>query len=233
MNSEYGIPNSILNRFNKSMLINPKRRVRHTNVEEKTFEALKDMILVQELKPGERIIQDSVAKNLGVSRTPVKRALIKLAELGLVTVKPKGQIYVRTFSKKEILAIYDVREMLEGLSARLAAEKINEKDIKNLQEMFAHLEESIGKSSSKLYVATDLKFHEFLAQKSGNDVLCKIIQDFGIQIAAFEPGVFRPPKDTLKDHLEIINALANHNGELAESLMRAHIRATRKKIANS
>jgi len=216
------------------MLINPKRRVKHKSVEEKTFETLKDMILVQELKPGERIIQDSVARNLGVSRTPVKKALTKLAELGLVTVKSKGQIYVRRFSKKEILAIYDVREVLEGLSARLAAEKIDDaKDIKKMREMFTHLKESASKSPSKLYVATDLKFHEFLAQKSGNDVLCKIIQYFGIQIAAFEPGVFRSPKDTLKDHLEIINALANHNGELAETLMRTHIRATREKIANS
>jgi len=215
------------------MPINPKRRVRHTNVEEKTFEALKDMILVQELKPGERIIQDSVANNLGVSRTPVKKALTKLAELGLVTVNLKGQIYVKRFSKKEMLATYDVREVLEGLSARLAAEKIGEKDIKKMREMFTCLKESVGESPSKLYAATDLKFHEFLAQKSGNEVLCKIIQGFGIQIAAFEPGVFRAPKDTLKDHLKIIDALANHNGELAETLMRTHIRATRKKIANS
>ncbi|MEA1964761.1 MAG: GntR family transcriptional regulator [Candidatus Aerophobetes bacterium] len=215
------------------MPINPERRVKHKNVEEKTFEALKDMILVQELKPGERIIQEFLAANLGVSRTPVKKALTKLAELGLVTVKPKGWIYVRRFSKKEILAIYDVREMLEGLSARLAAEKINKKDIKKMREMFISLKESQSKSFSKLYVAADLKFHEFLAQKSGNDVLWKIIRGFGIQIAAFEPGVFRSPKDTLKDHLEIIDALADHNGELAETLMRAHIRATREKIANS
>jgi len=215
------------------MLINPKRKVRHKSVEEKTFEALKDMILVQELKPDERIIQDSVARSLGVSRTPVKKALTKLAELGLVTVKSKGQIYVSRFSKKEILAIYDVREVLEGLSARLAAEKIDGKDIKKMREMFTRLKESASKSSSKLYITTDLKFHEFLAQKSGNDVLRKVIQGFGIQIAAFEPGIFRSPKDTLKDHLEIINALANHNGELAETLMRTHIRATREKIANS
>jgi len=209
------------------------KKVKYERVEEKTFKVLKDMILMQELRPGERIIQDSVAKDLGVSRTPIKKALTKLTELGLVTENSKGQVYVKKFSKKEILAIYDVREVLEGLSARLVAERIDEKDIKKMREMFNRLQEAANKPSSKLYVTADLKFHEFLAQKSGNNVLYKIIQDFGIQIAAFGIGVFRPPKDTLKDHFEIINALANHNGELAETLMRAHIRATREKIANS
>ncbi len=208
-------------------------RIIRDTVEQKAFDRIKNMIVTQELKPGQRIVHDALALELNISRTPVKKALTKLAELGLITNTEKGYTFVRQFTKNEIIAMYDVREMLEGLSAKLVAETAQGEDIEGLKKIFRSFSIPIKQPLWKKYSEADLKFHESLAQRSNNPILREIFQRFLLQITTIRTFLIRSPDVSLKEHLEIIGAIEDHNPDLAEKLIRSHIRMTRNEIMKS
>jgi len=207
------------------------KKLSHKSLSQRVYEIIRDMIIARKLKPGQRIIEVDLAAELGVSRTPVKRALTKLNEEGLVEALPRQGTFVKKFLLKDALAIYDVREVLEGLASRLAASSITDKEIRGMKKLFEGAEEFIKKRDFDAYVKVDMKFHKLLAQASGNEIVHQIITNFHLQIRSFHAGVLiRPPSETLKDHLAIIDALAKHEPDLAEKLVRQHIRTSRKRL---
>ena len=93
----------------------------HENLDHKVYKMLKSMILEQKLSPGIKIYQDKLAQALGISRTPLVGALKKLEQEKLITAIPRRGFYVRQFSKREMIHIFELREVLEGLAARRAS----------------------------------------------------------------------------------------------------------------
>ena len=108
----------------------------HENLDQKAYQILKAMIMDRQLLPGEKIPQEKLAEDLGISRTPLVNALKFLEKEKLVQSIPRRGFFMRTFTKKEMISIFELREVLEGLAARKAAQKITDNQIVQLGKFF-------------------------------------------------------------------------------------------------
>lgn len=208
-------------------MIAPKLpQISYESLSERTYHIIRDMILNRKLQPGQRIAEAHLAHQLGVSRSPVNRALTQLSGEGLVEVKPRQGTYVKRFLLRDALAMVDVREVLEGLAARLAASSLTHEKIGQMRRIFKNAERTIEKKRFGTYRKADLEFHRLLARASGNDIICRVLTNLHLLVNTITVGLVRSPRETLKEHLAIIDALAAKDSNLAEKLVRKHIRSS-------
>lgn len=207
-------------------------KIEYKSLTSQAYQIIKNMILNSELKPGKRIIEEKLGKEMGISRTTVKRALAKLVEDGLLEEKPFKGSYVKNINLNDILDIYNVREVLEGLAARLAADLIENKELLEMKKILKKAEDCIKKEDYDSYVKLDNEFHEILAKASKNIIIFKMINNFNIRKFSFNIGLIRPVEETLVEHRAIIDAIDKHNSDLSEKLVRDHISNTRERILN-
>lgn len=160
--------------------------MRVTKIEKKTldilvYEKLKEMILTGILKPGDLIIQEQIAKELGVSRTPLRKALSQLEKEYLVG-EENGKIFVRQLTPEELIIIFEIRALLEGLTARLVAK---DPDIKWLNEIESRYKSAVEKGDDKEYRNTDIDFHTGLAKQVKNHILSQATNNFWLLFLVF------------------------------------------------
>jgi DNA-binding GntR family transcriptional regulator len=207
----------------------------HENLDHKIYKEMKSMIFGQQLKPGTKIYQEKLAETLGVSRTPVVSALKKLEQERLITAVPRRGFYVRDFGKEEMVHIFELREVLEGLAARRASERVKENHLQKLRSFFQGLKISDQKSDIEKYGEEDRRFHNFLIEIGGGELLSGILETYSIvtfsYLVGFPGGLVRPPKETLPEHLAIIEAIMQRDPEKAEQAARLHLKRSREKIA--
>lgn len=205
--------------------------IKYNNLDELVYNKVKEMILKKQLKPGEQIIQEELAKKMGVSRTPLRRALSQLAKEHLVKVMPRGGTYVREFSKEEMIAIFEMREVLEGLACRKAALVVSKNRLNLLKDLYKRAMKSANKGDWTAYKKADEKFHSFLIEASRIDLLREIVKSFHILSNSYTHGLIRPPQETFPEHIAIIEALKDHDPDLSEKLMREHTRKSIRVLA--
>jgi DNA-binding GntR family transcriptional regulator len=131
-------------------------------LDHKVYKTLKTMILGRKLTPGSKIYQEKLAEDLGVSRTPVVNALKKLEQERLITAVPRKGFYVRRFSPEEMVRIFELREVLEGLAARRASHRISDGQARKLQTFFKDFKTSDRWEDVERYGEEDRRFHQFL-----------------------------------------------------------------------
>ena len=206
----------------------------HENLDHKVYKTLKSMILEQKLVPGTKIYQDKLAQELGISRTPLVGALKKLEQEKLITAIPRRGFFVRHFSKQEMIQIFELREVLEGLAARRASLCISDDQLHKLQEFFKGLKISSYARSVEKYAKEDRRFHNFLVQIGGDELSSSILGTYSIitfsYLVGFRSGLVRPPKETLPEHLAIVEAIGAKDPEKAEQAARLHLRRSREKL---
>lgn len=200
----------------------------HENLDHKAYLILKNMIISRKLLPGQKIPQEKLAQDLGISRTPLVSALKYLEKEKLVEAIPRRGFYVRLFSKEEMISIFELREVLEGLAARRAAHNISDFQIKNLREFFKQFQKSTDITDIKGYATEDRHFHNFVADIGAKEFLKSILENYNIisysyQLVSLE-GLVRPPNETIHEHRSIIDAISDRNADLAEELMRQHLK---------
>lgn len=210
-----------------------KKSIESPNLRQRVYEILKRAIIFQEIGPGQKIDEEGVAKQLGVSRTPIRESLCRLENEGIVKIIPRRGAFVVRHSKESIIEILLVREVLEGFAARLAVDHIDERAIEEMRSLFRDFSEANIRDRSKDYAQADLKFHTLIVKKSQNSWLMSImnilndhIQMLRLRTVALEGR----PEHSLLEHRKIIEALEKGNSSLAESLMRRHIQNVRKSV---
>lgn len=186
------------------------------------------MIIDRKLLPGEKIIQEKLAYDLGISRTPLVNALKYLEKEKLIESKPRRGFFVRLFSKEELISIFELREVLEGLAARRAAQSISEAMAGQLRNFFKSYIGMKDIKNLKEYVQEDRRFHNFVIEAGAKEFLKGILETYNVisfsyQLVAQE-GLVRPPNETIHEHLAVINAICDHDSEAAEELMRTHFK---------
>jgi len=201
--------------------------IKYNNLDELVYNKVKEMILEKQLKPGQQIIQEELAKKMGVSRTPLRRALSQLVNEHLVKVMPRGGTYVREFSKEEMIAIFEMREVLEGLACRKAALVVSKNRLNLLKDLYKRAMKPANKGDWTAYKKADEKFHSFLIGASRIDLLREMVKSFHILSNSYTHGLIRPPQETFPEHMAIIEALKDHDPDLSGKLMMEH---TRKSI---
>jgi DNA-binding GntR family transcriptional regulator len=207
--------------------------IEHENLDQKVYLIIKEMINDRRLAPGDKISQEKLARELGISRTPLVSALKYLEKEKLVEARPRRGFFVRAFDRSEMISIFELREVLEGLSARRAAMRVTDQQIGRLQSFFAPFIDSGPITDYRDYCQEDRRFHNFVTKIASGEFLESILSSYNIisfsyQLVASE-GLVRSPDETLSEHLSIIDAICSRDPETAESRMRHHFQ---RSIAN-
>lgn len=203
---------------------------KYENLDQKVYQEIKKLIAERKLLPGEKIPQEKLARQLGISRTPLISALKFLEHEKLVESKPRRGFFVRLFTIEEMISIFEIRELLEGLSARRAAKGVTEKEIGALQSIFNGfpLDEPI--TDLNAYARADKQFHSLIAEIGSKEFLTTILQTLNIITLAYQnvtsEGLIREPNETIREHLAIVDAICDRDPEQAEHLMRVHLKTT-------
>ncbi len=198
-------------------------RIEHENLDDKIYARLKALIADRRLLPGQRILQERLAQEMGVSRTPLVNALKRLAQERLVEWVSRRGIYVKRFTKREMARLFEVRGALEALSARLAALRIDPTEVDQLTEMFRALELAPTPAAVRRYVERDRYFHWRLIEVAGNEQLAHAMESVNMMIFAYQDGLVRPAAETVVEHYAILKALRRHDPEGSEAAMRLHL----------
>lgn len=208
--------------------------IQSENLDQKAYLIIKDMIENRELLPGQKIPQEKLAADLGISRTPLISALKFLEHEKLVETKPRRGFYVRLFSMKEMVSIFEIREVLEGLSARRAAQSITNGQIAQLKNIFQPFQDNKDIVDYQAYSRADRKFHNFIAEISKREFLSSILQTFNIISLAYlyptKGGLIRTPNETIKEHIAIVRSICRHDPQGSEQNMRFHLQQTAAKL---
>jgi len=202
----------------------------HENLDQKAYEIVKNMITERLILPGEKIPQEKLAQELGISRTPLVSALKFLEHEKLVESKPRRGYFVRLFSRPEMVSIFELREVLEGLAAKRAAANITDKEIEVLKGFFRDFAVSTNITDFRAYAKEDRRFHNFITEIGAQEFLKSILQTYNFITASYQylssEGLVRPPNETIEEHLAVIKAIGERDPEAAEALMRRHLNKT-------
>ncbi|WP_454787815.1 GntR family transcriptional regulator [Mycolicibacterium lutetiense] len=194
------------------------------------MEAIREHIRQGEWGPGHRLVESELTAEFGVSRGPLREAFGRLAAEGLITVQPHRGAMVSRLSPGDLTAIYQVREVLEGLAARLVAGRIDEPDVRKavVERQQAMLRFS-GELHRRDYFDENFRFHRALIDLGGNPHLVDATGRFGTQLYRYSMRALLDGASlnrSYKEHLAILDAILDGDEKKAERLMRAHVRTS-------
>ncbi len=200
------------------------------------FEQLENDILSGKYNQGDCLNEMKLSEEMGVSRTPIREAFRQLELEGLVVYTPNRGVVVRGFSNEDIRDIYQIRLMIEGMTARRAAENINSELLKELEETLELEKFYTEKGDAEQIAALDSRFHEAIYQASGSRLLIKTLKAFHHYVKHVRNLSLSNPeraKKTFAEHKAIYEALLGGDRELAEILTEQHIRNATEFIVKS
>lgn len=201
---------------------NKDYRLVKTNLNAQVYDILKEMIADQRFNPGSYINVEKLTHELGVSRTPIWEAVRRLEQEGIVIHTPHKGVKVRELTRKMALELYEVRETMEGLAARLGAERRTPEIITEMEACLEEQEIIVKNADAVGYSRSDHDFHLLIFKASGNDLLKEILE--GLRYKAL-PLAFRlaPHFDEfLAFHREILNAFREKDGAAAQDAIQRH-----------
>ncbi|CCJ51580.1 GntR family transcriptional regulator [Bordetella parapertussis] len=185
---------------------------------------LRERILSGEFTPGDRLIEGRLSDDMGVSRIPVREALRALAAEGLVTIEPRRGASVAVLSEAIAYDMVEVRATLEGLNAKLAAQRRDDATVTRLRKFLDDGTEAARSDDLQQFLALNSQFHEMLATIAGNVVLTDLMRSLRDRTALlFAPSNMRRAKQNWDEHAQILNAVISGNGELASLLATQHV----------
>jgi len=198
-------------------------------LKEKVYRALWDAIMTMDIYTGDeppRLDERRLAEDLGVSRTPVREAISRLEQQGLVETVPRRGAFVVRKTKDEILEIISVWAALEGMAARLATKVATDEEIAQLRKLFVTFETAQGAEARiDEYSNTNIRFHQNIIALSKNKLLKEMSDTLFVHMRAIRAQTIME-RDRMKrsiiDHMHIIEAIENRNTELAERLVYEH-----------
>jgi DNA-binding GntR family transcriptional regulator len=207
----------------------PKHIKRSSGLTEEVYKRIRADIMSMRIPPDTRISVDSLARELGVSQTPVREALSMLEAIGLVTKQHfVGYCTAPKFNREQYRKLFEIRLLLEPHAARMAAEKIDRNCLAELATLIDRMEpEGVVGSSTTSYEAfadRDSEFHALIASAGDNILIAEALDRLHTHLHVFRVGVQSDYATEAKvEHVKIWHALEKHDADAAEQAMRAHI----------
>ncbi|MEA4846672.1 MAG: GntR family transcriptional regulator [Clostridiaceae bacterium] len=198
---------------------------------EVVFDSIRGAIISGALKPGERLMEVQLAEKMGVSRTPIREAIRKLELEGLVIMIPRKGAYVADLSIKNITDVLEIRAALEGLASGLAAIRITEEKIKELELIARRFHQAMEANDVDGIIQTDIEFHEKILEASKNEKLLQLNNSLMEQVHRFRVMYLNKTNrsvNLIKEHYKIVEAISKRNREMAEKITRIHIQNAEK-----
>jgi DNA-binding GntR family transcriptional regulator len=197
-----------------------------SSLEEKVYLSLEEQIISQKLRPGESVTEMKLSRELGVSRTPVREALQRLDREGLIKLIPNKGAVVLGISEQDLMDIYKIRMRLEGLAARIAAEKRDEAFCRELRDNVELTEFYMTKGNIEKVKNLDSEFHDIIYRCCESRMLGKTLSELHRYIASYRKlslAVSGRIDHSLSEHREIYEAIACGNTDAADALMSEHV----------
>lgn len=207
--------------------------------------ALRDLVLRGELKPGDRVSELQMVERLGVSRTPVRMALVRLEEEGLLQAIPSGGFAVKAFSEREVFEAIEIRGTLEGLAVRLAAERgVSRSELETAADCLDAIDRVVSRETVEIdisrYVELNARFHGILLDLAGSEALSRQIERASAlpfaSPSALVPAQSHSPEShhiltvAQDQHRCVLNAIERREGGRAEAIMREHARIAHRNL---
>jgi len=212
-------------------------QLEHANIDRRIYEIITEQILTGKLAPGTRLTEEDVARQLGVSRTPVREAMKSLAKDELVELLPRKGMYVKKLELQDVAEIYDIRAVLEELAVTLATPRIPQAIIDALRAGAETSREEITLGRKEESQAFDRELHRCIAEHSGNRRLAATIESLGNMVNFFRTTVIARADEqimqALEEHMVIIEAMAVRDTAAAAKAMKEHILHTRSNIMST
>jgi DNA-binding GntR family transcriptional regulator len=196
------------------------------SLKDKAYSAIKEAILSLTLKPRTPLVENELARQLGISKTPIRDALVELEREGLVTKIPFKGTYVTEITLKDIREIFQLRAVLEGFAARLAAPLFSAEELEEMEKTLDAAEAALAQGDIALCNKHRSRFHNFIRNKANNQRLQATIHNLDDQYQRFRPMSYQikgRPSKSLKEHRKILKALRAQDPLIAEEAMRDHI----------
>jgi DNA-binding GntR family transcriptional regulator len=197
---------------------------------EKAYHQIKERIITLELAPSSLIDEQTLMNELNLGRTPIREAIQRLDSEGLVNVVPRRGTFVADVSITDLQKIFELRIFIEGLGARLAAQRITRRQIARMERTLQNLKEQ---EDAESLMEVDRQFHELLYQATDNEFLVDVLSrfyDLSLRLWYLVLERLGDVQDSVEQHREIIEALKSRDADRAEALIQRHIREFQREI---
>ena len=206
----------------------------HKPLREIVYDQLKQQILTGQITPGTRMMEVDLAKDMGVSRTPIREAIRKLEKEGLVIIEPRRGAYVSDISVKDMVDTLVVREDLEGLAGLLAAETITREELEELEEITTSYSDAIAAGNMENIIHYDELFHRRIVEMTGNHTLIQLfgsVQEQALRFRYLYYEDFSRYRNMPEEHHHIIDALKSGDEKRASEVVREHIHSLKSFVS--
>ncbi|MER5710961.1 GntR family transcriptional regulator [Streptomyces sp. NPDC053253] len=199
------------------------------SLRERVYEELRERIIEAELPAGTRLVEREIAEELRVSRVPVREAMQRLEAEGFLSVRPRRGSVVTEFGPEDAEHLFDVRENLEGLAARLAARHAGAQELRALEELLARARAAAESGRLREAVSLNADFHRAVVGLSGNPLLVELMAPLDSRLRRLFrlTSAASDGEPMCGAHERLYEAIRDHDEAGAESLARAHVAATR------
>jgi DNA-binding GntR family transcriptional regulator len=206
------------------------------SMEQVVYETIKNAILAREIAPGTQLVETTISEKLQVSRTPIRNAIKKLQEEGLVTIIPNRGAFVLQPTREEIMQAFEFRTELECIAVPYALKNITKEDIQTLRGMIAEELESYKEQDILKYIHINKEFHSFLARKTNNKFLIESVETLlrKINIYLILYGVFYYVNlnelTNTKDHEKMVDLIERKEAEQLQQVIREHLHTSLRNL---
>jgi len=190
------------------------------------YDALREAILLGQLRPGERVVEAEIARQMGISRGPIREAVRQLEQDGLVEYQPRRGVIVAELTPERVLDAYTVRAQLEGFAAQLATERVTPDDQAQLGRLIERMRQLAWANDAAAMLNVDVDFHQRICTLSGNRVLLRLWSSIGPHAWTLFSGAQQQGYTLLalaERHQAILDALGGGDPDLARQVTMAHI----------
>ncbi len=212
--------------FELALLADDGAVSRQATIGYRVYHALKQAIVRARFKPGHLLSEAEIARQLGVSRQPVREAFIKLAELGLVEIRPQRGTLVLLISRKEVENARFIREAIEVAVVRRAADVASREDVKILRELLDQQVAAGDHPDQAHFLALDDSFHQIISRIVECENAWRVAEDLKVQmdrVRFLSLANATPVETIIGQHRAIVDAIESGSGEAAEAAMRLHL----------
>ena len=200
------------------------------------FKTLREAIVTGELKPGERLMEIKLANEMGVSRTPVREAIRKLEQEGLVRLTARKGAEVAPINAKDLKEVLEIRKALEGLACQMACQHATEEQIQDLSRINQDIEKAIDDGDIERIARLDALFHDRIGVYSSNTQLIMILSRLKEHIYRYRLEFIadtRNKRQIIEEHEKIIQDITNKNEKAVRRDIEHHIEGQERYILNT
>ena len=200
------------------------------NLSERSYYRIKKMISDYRFSPGSRLNVEQLARDLGTSRTPVWEAVRRLEQEGLVKNIPNRGVFLVELTRKAAIELYTVREVLEGMAARLAVQRISDKALEKMERLLRAQEKIVAEEDLVAYSKSDFEFHACIYAACGNAILHEMLESIRQKVRPIAMQITPILTELFHDHDMIVRALRLRDPLLAEVAFREHNQRVLKQL---